>query len=272
MTDVKQLQEYARTHRPLRKAILLDSLSSGQPMVKRAMAAGVGLADDNKEWVVRLFSRFPHLAESFRSGDPRISDLVVIMVDLSPFAKHTASLTPDEIRTILDNYYSLVVPMLEKEGGVVEKFIGDAIVAVFGHPFRPNQEGERERATGGNDVAKAYSLAQDIINAVIKEFPAALRAKVSLVRGKLFLGWVGPDSYRELTVIGEPLTRLFRLEDALEANQILVERSLFDAHLRAHSVAKPGGEGIAGWLLDDAGYVDMKGIGRVPVARVTKRP
>src|SRR5690348_4101640 len=67
----------------------------------------------------------------------------VVFVDLVGFTSRSEQLDPEDVRAILNPYYETVKAELESFGGVVEKFIGDAVMAVFGAPTAHGDDPER---------------------------------------------------------------------------------------------------------------------------------
>jgi class 3 adenylate cyclase len=67
----------------------------------------------------------------------------VLFADLVGFTARAEHLDPEDVREILDTYYARLRSEIERYGGVVEKFIGDAVVAVFGAPTAHGDDPER---------------------------------------------------------------------------------------------------------------------------------
>src|SRR5437763_12019512 len=67
----------------------------------------------------------------------------VIFVDLVGFTSRAESLDPEDVRAMLTPYYALLRHQIESFGGVVEKFIGDAVMGVFGAPVAHGDDPER---------------------------------------------------------------------------------------------------------------------------------
>jgi len=67
----------------------------------------------------------------------------VLFADLVDFTARTEDFDPEDIRALLDSYHSRLRDELERIGGTVEKFIGDAVVALFGAPVAKEDDPER---------------------------------------------------------------------------------------------------------------------------------
>src|ERR671933_2538645 len=84
----------------------------------------------------------------------------VVFVDLVGFTARSEQLDPEDVRAILSPYYETVKAELESFGGVVEKFIGDAVMAVFGAPTAHGDDPERA-VRGALSVCEAVSELND---------------------------------------------------------------------------------------------------------------
>src|SRR5919202_2741869 len=79
----------------------------------------------------------------------------VVFIDLVGFTARSEQLDPEDVRAILTPYYETAKAELESFGGVVEKFIGDAVMAVFGAP-----------TAHGDDAERAVRAALEVVDAV----------------------------------------------------------------------------------------------------------
>lgn len=218
--EVLDLRKAAAGVRPLSDAMALARRGMAIPGLQ---AVGTSATDfPGGLWTVPLFERFPHLIDVLAAGVN--ADLVTMMVDLTGFSTASAGKTPPQIGALLQPFYEITVNQIESNGGVVEKFIGDAVIGVFGHPFR--QGTARETATGSNDLQAAVRAGMHSVKRIRERYASLsnmiITAKAAVVRGSLFAGWVGADSYSDLTVIGEPMTTLFRLEEHAPNNGLVM--------------------------------------------------
>ncbi len=75
------------------------------------------------------------LAElEYSSQDERRKQVTVVFADLAGFTAMSERMDPEEVRAIQQSYFSAVTPAIKKNGGAIEKYIGDAVLAVFGLP------------------------------------------------------------------------------------------------------------------------------------------
>lgn len=218
-------------------------------------------------WTVPLFERFPHLLDVLGFGVQ--AKPVVMMIDLSGFSSGTANLTADDIRAILDPYYEKVVQEVETAGGVVEKFIGDAVIALLGHPFR--SEAAKDQLTLKSDIQSAVELCKRCIQWSHKQFSGKMTAKAAVTFGELFIGWVGPESYSDLTVIGRPMTELFRLEEKAPNGGVILPKWLFEGNVREATNWVPSGQ-AAPWSHSEEAAVELRGLGTLDVTKLIYTP
>src|SRR5246127_2859799 len=69
--------------------------------------------------------------------------VTVLFVDLAGFTARAETMDPEDVAAFLDPYYARLKGELERHGGTVEKFIGDAVVAIFGAPVAHEDDAER---------------------------------------------------------------------------------------------------------------------------------
>jgi len=205
-----------------------------------------------------VYERYPELVGKFREGLTVHSSL--LQVDLSPFSSHVAGKPPAEVREILETYYATAIDVIDNHGGVVEKYIGDAVLALFGKPFQDT--------TAPQGIDSAYQAAKRLINEIYSVFDGELVGKVALAHGDCFMGYVGPDIHRELTVVGNPLTTLFRLENICPQDGVALLTSHRDA-ISAAASPVASGRAKAPWTRTDHKYF-LKGVGSVMVTKLNR--
>jgi len=129
------------------------------------------------------------------------ADVAILFIDVCGFSVKYSHLEGEEIAEYFDRYYNEVIPLIYKYGGVVEKIIGDGIIALFGPPFL--DESFDEVINSANKCAKAI---------IKKTIGSEFSSKVAFHAGTVNYFKNKTGLYYEFTMIGKPLTELFRLE------------------------------------------------------------
>ena len=136
-------------------------------------------------------------------------DVALLFIDITSFSKTIQSFTNKQIKTYLDDYYDRIIPIIYKHGGEIEKLMGDGIIIVFGKPFLD--------LANPQYVYKAEKCAEE----VIKEFHGTDKnVKVAIHKGIINYYKVPGEHYGEYTMIGQPITDLYRLESVSKPNAI----------------------------------------------------
>src|SRR5919107_5317400 len=111
----------------------------GTPLARRCFSCGAAVALD----AAFCTSCGTGLGESPRPSAEERKVVSVLFADLVGFTERAERLDPEEVRALLAHYHSRVRGELERFGGTLEKFIGDAVVALFGAPVAHEDDPER---------------------------------------------------------------------------------------------------------------------------------
>ena len=160
----------------------------------------------------------------------------VLFCDLVGFTPLSESRDPEVVRELLSQYFARSRTIIERYGGVVEKFIGDAVMAVWGAP-----------AAAEGDAERAVRAALDVVAAVAelgeRAGVAGLEARAGVVTGEVAIT-VG--AVHEGMVIGDTVNTAARVQTAAAPGQVLAD----EATVRLAA----GGVGFA-----EAGSHELKG-------------
>src|SRR4029079_9552216 len=129
----------------------------------------------------------------------------VVFADLVGFTSRAAQMDPEDLRSILDPYYRQSRARLEAHGGTVEKFIGDAVMAVFGAPV-----------AHGDDPERAVRAALAVLEAV------DLDVSIAVNTGEALVSVSANPAQGEGIVAGDVVNTAARLQSAAPVNGILV--------------------------------------------------
>lgn len=137
------------------------------------------------------------------------ANVVLLFIDITDFSKKCGSLTNSSLSSFLDSYYDKVIPIIYRHGGEIEKIIGDGIICLFGEPFLSESKETL--------FEKADQCAKDII---IELKGSDKEVKIAFHNGSIMYYKNKTHDYPEYTMIGKPLTELFRLESVSSNNAI----------------------------------------------------
>ncbi|MGV0794444.1 adenylate/guanylate cyclase domain-containing protein [Mycolicibacterium sp. XJ1819] len=135
--------------------------------------------------------------EESLSGDER--DVAVLFVDLAASTQLAATREPHEIAEVLNEFFRIVVDQVDRRDGLINKFQGDAALAVFGAPLRTP-----DPATAA--LATARTLATELRRLQV-DFGIGVSA------GPVFAGNIGAENRYEYTVVGDAVNEAARLAD-----------------------------------------------------------
>jgi adenylate cyclase len=136
--------------------------------------------------------------ELLEGEDVEVTILFVDIRDFTPFAERS---TARETVTYLNDFFELVVPILERHRGQPNKFIGDGVMGVFGAPERLPDH-----------ASHALAAALEIASAVDERYEGSLRVGIGLNSGPVSAGSVGGGGRLEFTVIGDAVNVASRVE------------------------------------------------------------
>lgn len=164
-----------------------------------------------------LRRRIRETAEKLPAEERRI--VTVVFIDLVGFTAFSRERDPEEVQRILSECLSAISDCIYRYEGVVDKFLGDGVLAIFGAPIAHEDDPQR---------AIHCSLA---IQQAIERLPAArenkVRYRIGVNTGVVLVGRIGSDLRMEYTVIGDTVNIASRLQGHCQPGQILVGETTF---------------------------------------------
>jgi class 3 adenylate cyclase len=145
--------------------------------------------------------------------------VTVLFADLVGFTSRAEELDPEDVRGILSRYYARLRSDLEAHGGMVEKFIGDAVMAVFGAPVAHGDDPER--------AVRAALAIRDSLDEINEQESSDLQLRVGVNTGEAIVA-LGSES-GEGMVAGDVVNTASRLQTSAPQNGILVGHETYRA-------------------------------------------
>lgn len=149
----------------------------------------------------------------------------VLFADVSGSTAMGSKLDPEEVTAIMNECFELLSARIKKHGGTIDKYIGDAIMAVFGAPI--SHENDPERAVRA--AIEMQQALQRFSQRLVRRYGLPLRMRIGINTGYVVAGAVGSSAKMDYTVMGDTVNVASRLEHAAEVDKILVSASTYQA-------------------------------------------
>jgi len=211
----------------------------------------VGRLTDSFNFFVKELRSKEHLKQTFgKYIDPRIlehvlaqpgaeavasgrREMTVLFADLVGFSSLSERLTPLLMVTLLNRHFGLQALAVQEHHGIVDKFVGDSIMAFWGAPFVKPEE----HAVLACRAALAQLVALDTLRRELPEITGlrrdapAIELCIGICTGEVVVGNIGSENTRSYTVIGDTVNITARLERAnrVYGTQILVSETTAQA-------------------------------------------
>ncbi len=149
--------------------------------------------------------------------------ITILFSDLRNFTPLSEAISGETLVSLLNTYFSKMVPVIEKHRGIVDAFIGDAIMVIFGAPY-----------SSGNDSLRAVACALEM-QQVLKKLNQAnskinlpqLEMGVGINTGVAVVGNVGSKNRMQYSAIGSSVNLSSRIQDLSLGGQILIAESTY---------------------------------------------
>lgn len=153
-------------------------------------------------------------------------DVVILFCDLRDFTKFSEGHSPEEVVEMLNEYFEEMVTCIEKNQGRVNKFIGDAIMAMWGAPTATEKDAEH-----AIQAALDMRMSLDTLNKKrIARNQPPIKIGTGLHAGQAVAGTIGSKSRLEYTIIGDAVNQASRIEASTKAFgvDLLISEALAD--------------------------------------------
>jgi class 3 adenylate cyclase len=187
-----------------------------------------------------------HLAEkiltsrSAMEGERKL--VTVLFADVANFTTMSEKLDPEEVQTIMDGRFKILIDEIHNYEGTINQFTGDGVMALFGAPVAHEDHAQRARnaalavqksmVTYGNDLKKRFGI--------------DFKMRIGLNSGPVIVGAIGDDLGMDYTAVGDKTNLASRMEGLAHPGTVLLSKD-------THPLVKD--------------YFDLKPIGKVKVKR-----
>jgi adenylate cyclase len=153
-----------------------------------------------------------------KKGERR--NVSVLFLDIKGFTAMSEKLDPEEVTQIIDNVFKVLTSEIIRYSGMVDKYIGDAIMALFG--AKKASEDDAERA-----IRAALGMLDRMVqvNKILEPKDIELGCRIGINTGLVVAGELGGRGERDFTVMGDTVNTASRLETVAEVNTILISEN-----------------------------------------------
>lgn len=151
------------------------------------------------------------------------SELTVLFCDICGFTRSAAQMDAHDVVDMLNNYFQPFVEAVYRHDGIVDKFVGDAMLAVFGSP-EPDVQHSQKAISAAIAIQEAVRSTTQLRAA---RADATCQVRIGIHSGEVFHGFVGALDRLEYTVIGDAVNRASRYCEAAGEGQILISPEVF---------------------------------------------
>ena len=188
---------------------LIVTVARARGLLNRAVAETVRRANLTRYLPPQLVGRMAETSEeTMRTG--RQQDAAVLFVDIRDFTARAEGMEPVALSHFLADFRRVVTRAVDEWGGVVDKFVGDSAMIVFGVP-EPSMRDASNALNAGRAILDAVASWNNERGAVGDD---GVRIGVGVHWGRVFCGAVGDASRLEFTVLGDTVNVAARLEEA----------------------------------------------------------
>ncbi|MFP4030280.1 MAG: adenylate/guanylate cyclase domain-containing protein, partial [Desulfococcaceae bacterium] len=152
------------------------------------------------------------------------ADCTVMFTDFAGFSTITQRMSATEAVNALNSYYDGLIPIIKKYGGFPDKYIGDAIVAMFGAPVRLENHADRAVACA---IEMQWKM-REINHFRKREGKTVFEMRIGLNSGEVIVGAIGCDQKLEYTSIGETTNLANRMESICEIGHVMIAEGTYE--------------------------------------------
>ena len=140
--------------------------------------------------------------------------VTIFFSDIAGFSGIGEQLTADTVVRLLNRYFTAATEVIRRNHGIVDKFIGDAVMAFWASPFSEGETHARDACLACLEMRSAFAaIANDISNITgLRRNLPKFHVRVALATGEALIGTVGSDTTKSFTVIGDTVNIASRLE------------------------------------------------------------
>lgn len=172
----------------------------------------------------------------------RDREIAVLFVDIRGFTAMSERLSPEEVVGILNRYLGKVTEAIFRNEGTLDKFIGDAVMAVYNAPLDVPDYWRKAVHTGLDIVEAVRGMNEELK----RDFGVEIACGVGIHCGRAVVGNIGCEYRMDYTAIGDTVNVAERLESIAKAGQVLLSEEMYGHVKKEYNAAFMGAQDLKG--------------------------
>ena len=191
----------------------------------------------------------PEIVDLIISGDgenegtmlaPKEKTVTILFTDIINFTRLSEVLSPGQVSQLLNHYFKEMSDVIFDYNGTLDKYMGDAIMAIFGAPIERETDAERAILTALEIRNTLTGMMEDM------EPQKKFDIRLGINTGRVLAGNLGSPKRMDYTVIGDVVNTAYRLQSIAKPNQILIGESTYQCVNNKFNIKKIGQRSVKG--------------------------
>lgn len=208
--------------------LIINALNSmGQGLVRKAQVEDILRRVVDRDVANKLLAEI----EPVKVGGDRV-EATVLFADIAGFTSLSETMSPENVSEFLNDYFHYIDACARFNFGVIDKFIGDGVMVVFG-ASRPDPDHQYHAVACA--VAIQRLLMEINSRRRLQNLPIAL-FRIGINSGEMLAGLIGSEKRMEYTVVGDAVNLASRLCSEAQPGEIVIEENIYHHLVKSHNI------------------------------------
>jgi adenylate cyclase len=177
-----------------------------------------------RQFSPKVAEQMVEMASSLQRGGERVSPVTILVSDVRSFTAMSAKMQPDDVVRMLNEMFDAFVPIITEYDGVVDKYVGDSVLAVFGSPEQDPRQWEKAVQAALEMQQAMQMLGQ---GRKVRRLPVC-EVGIGIHTGEVIHGFIGSAERIEFTVIGDTVNRAARYCDGAGPGEVFISKVFYE--------------------------------------------
>ena len=177
-----------------------------------------------RQYSPKIANRILEKCVNLQRGGEKVNPVTILVSDVRGFTALSATMEPDDVVRAINEMFDAFVPIISERDGVIDKFVGDSLLAVFGSPEHDDRQWEKAIKAAVKMQEAMLMLGQ---GRKVRHLPV-FTVGIGIHTGEVIHGFIGSSERIEFTVIGDTVNRAARLCDGANPGQIIISKKVFE--------------------------------------------